>query len=415
LSLNPEVDLRRVVVTGVGLVSPLGHQVDVFWNNLLVGKSGISRHPNPAIPYPVGYVTIDLTQEFARSQINSLDRTALFALKAAKSAVEDAGLAYIEAFGDIAGVLFGSGYGGADSIEQGYAKYFSIPNAQKKLLTVPAVMIHAAASHIGIRYGVTGECQTYSTACSSATVAIGEAFRRIRSGELEIALTGGSDCMLVPCAMSNWGDLKVLCADPAAAPGTGCRPFSHDRNGFAISEGACVLILEELSSALKRGAAPYCEIVGFGVSNDATHITKPQASGQARAISKALASANLDRDAVGYINAHGTATKVGDAVEVESLQTIWGDKIASIPVSSTKSALGHMMGATGAIEFLACALAIKNQIVPPTTHWSGADPDWNLDFVPHKGRRVEGLRYALSNSFAFGGNNAVLIAGRIDA
>lgn len=403
---------HRVVVTGLGVVSPLGNTASAFWQSLLAGQSGIRLLPDGEIDFPVGWVNFALQEHFTRAQINTIDRVALLSMTVAAQALEQAGLRAVGRLGDDAGVYWGSGMGGADSLEQAYAKFFAAGGLRKKVLTVPAAMVHASGSQVALKYGVTGECQTYSTACSSASVAIGEAFRRIRSGQMKMAIAGGSECLLVPGVLDSWKAMHVLCKDPEDATGTGCRPFSADRTGFAMGEGAAALVLETVESAKARGITPICEIVGFGVSNDATHITKPNPVGQVLAMTRALKEAQIRPEQIGHINAHGTATQAGDVAETESIKTVFGEHAYSLAISATKSAHGHLMGATGAVEFVAMALALREQAVPPTTHWTTEDPLCDLDYVPHKSREINALTYALSNSFAFGGNNAVLIAKR---
>lgn len=405
----------RVVITGIGLQSPLGGSAQEFFGRLCAGESGIRPHPDPAIGIPVGWVAFDASAHFSKMQLLNLDRVSQLAVVAALDAVRNAGLDTEQALGEMTGVYFGTGHGGAESTEHAYAKFFGVGGEKKKLLTIPAAMVHAAASQVALRLGVQGECQTYSTACSSAAVAIGEAYRRIRDGYIQTAIAGGADCLLTPCILENWSAMRVLCVDPSAAggqTGTGCRPFSSDRTGFAIAEGAAVFVLETLAAAQARGAQPLAEIVGYGVSNDATHLTRPNAAGQALAMRRALNDASLQPTDIGHINAHGTATQAGDTAETQSIKAVFGPHAYRIPVSATKSAHGHLMGASGAVELVATIMALQQQTVPPTTHWATPDPDCDLDYVPQVARSVTGLEYALSNSFAFGGNNAALIVKR---
>jgi 3-oxoacyl-[acyl-carrier-protein] synthase II len=404
---------RRVVVTGAGLISPLGGDVETFWRRLCSGETGIRPHPHPGIELAVGWIDFDPGQAgFTRQHIHNLDRVSLMALYAAEHALQASGLSPETGLGDHAGVLLGTGMGGAESLEDAYAHFFGVVPTRKKVLTVPAAMAHAPASQIGLRFGVTGECQTYSVACSSSAVAIGEAYRRIQDGHLDIALAGGAECMLHPGVIDTWRMMKVLCQDPPAATGQGCQPFSAGRTGFAMSEGAAILVLEPLDAARARGATPWCELVGYGVSNDASHITKPNPVGQARAIRRALAHAQIEPTQIGHINAHGTATQAGDAIETESIKAVFGEHAYRIPVSATKSSHGHLIGATSALEFIATMQALRQQIVPPTAYWRSRDPRCDLDYVPGQARAAPGLEYAISNSFAFGGNNAVLVARR---
>jgi 3-oxoacyl-(acyl-carrier-protein) synthase len=375
---------------------------------------------------PVGWVDFNANEHFSRVHCMQLDRVSQLSLVAARQAMSMAGFDLTEPktpplhdeLSHQTGVLFGTGMGGAESTELAYAKFFDAPPdvwARKKTITIPAAMTHAPASQMALAFGVRGECQTYSTACSSAAVAIGEAFRRIQHGYLTTAITGGADCILMPGVLDSWMAMHVLCQPSASAPNAGCRPFSANRTGFAIGEAAGVLVLESLESATARGASIIAELVGYGVSNDATHITKPNPAGQALAMRRAIACAGIIPTDIGYINAHGTATGAGDVAETQSIKAVFGDHAYQLAVSSTKSAHGHCMGGTAAVEFIATLLALQQQMIPPTTHYDEPDPDCDLDYVPHRGRTVPAgkpLRYAASNAFAFGGNNAVLIAKR---
>ena len=407
--------MRRVVITGMGALSSLGLNSSVIFERLIQGCTGIRQHPSKDLPVAVGYVEFNPNEHFSKMQLMGLDRTSQLALVAAEQAMQQA-----QAKGDGVnkaemGVFWGTGAGGCESTEHAYAKFFGAGGEQKKLLTVPAAMFHAPAAQIGMCYGIRGECQTYSTACSSAAVAIGEAFRRVKDGYRLIALAGGSDCPLLPGFLDSWMTMRVLCPDPQEAPGTGCRPFSNDRCGFAMCEGSAAFVLEDLEHAKARGAPIIAEMLGYGMSNDGAHITKPDPDGQARAMNAALYSAKLNPKDINYINAHGIATQAGDAAEIQSIEMVFGPGAAGIPVSSTKSAHGHAMGAGGALEFAISIEALRMQVVPPTTHFSQAESGVSIDFIPHKARKKSDLHYAMSNSFAFGGNNAVLIARRWDS
>lgn len=395
---------KRVVITGMGLVSCLGSDVNEFFDNLVMGRSGIRLHPD--IPtHPVGWVDFKAEEHFKKLDLLSLDRVSQFSLVASKQAVAMAGLDLGRT--DRYGVLFGTGMGGASTLESSYANYFGIkPFA--RALTIPMAMIHAPASQISIHFGIHGECQTYSAACSSSSVAIGEAFRRIRDGYLDVAIAGGAECMLVPSVIGEWAKLRVL-APADGAPSEGCRPFSKAPKGFHLAEGAAAIVMEEREQALKRGARIYGEVVGYGVSNDGMHITKPSAKGQTLAIRRALDEAKIGPDDIGYINAHGTATLAGDQAEVESIRTVFGNCAAKVPVSATKSSHGHAIGATGAIEFIVTMLTLQKGIIPPTAFTSEAAPACAMDLVVSKARKVGKISFGMSNTFAFGGNNAVLI------
>lgn len=402
--------MNRVVITGMGSLSALGVTIQSSFENLIAGGSGIRQHPSQPLPAAVGYVNFDAPAHFSKMQLLGLDRVSQLAIVAAEQAMHEANptKAYIDPLQ--MGVFWGTGGGGCESTEHAYAKFFDSGGEQKKLLTVPAAMIHAPAAQVAMRFGIKGECQTYSTACSSSAVAIGEAFRRVQSGQWPVTLAGGSEAPLVPGILKSWMAMHVLCSDPQDTPGTGCRPFSWDRNGFAMAEGAAAFVLENLDHALARGARILAEMVGYGVSNDAAHITKPDSQGQARAMRNALKSARITPEDIGYINAHGTATQAGDAAEIQSLEMVFGSGAGGIPVSATKSAHGHAMGASGGLEWAITIEALRRQIIPPTTHFTRADAQVSINFVPNKAQEAVDLQYAMSNSFAFGGNNAVLIA-----
>lgn len=397
------INRRRVVVSGIGLQTCLGSTPELFFENLMAGISGIRRREG--LPFAAGWVDFDAARFFTKIQLLGLDRVSQFAVAASDDALRQAGANL--ARNVRCGVFFGTGMGGSGTLEQAYASYFKVA-PKRRAMAVPLIMTHAPAAHVGIRHGVVGECQTYSSGCSSSSVAIGEAYRRIKDGYLDAALAGGSECMLQDSVMKEWNALGVLAQDDGE-PSAGCRPFSLGRTGFHLAEGACVLVLEEMESALRRGAPMLAEIAGYGVSNDATHITRPDSSGQIAAMFAAMHDAGVEPPDIDYVNAHGTATRVGDAVEVASIKAALGPRAHAIPVSGTKSAHGHAIGATGAIELAACILALCHRSVPPTAFWAERDADCDLDYVPGRGRAVDRLRTVMSNSFAFGGNNSCLV------
>ena len=347
---------------------------------------------------------------FSRIQLSGIERFSQFALIAAKQAVADAQLEIAEHERTRAGVTMGTGMGGASSMEDGYIEIFQRETPRVKPLTVLLTMNNAAASHISINYGLQGPNITYSTACSSSAIAIGEAYRQIRDGYADVMLAGGSEALLTHGAMKAWEALRTLALEDEQDASASCKPFSKDRTGLVLGEGAAVLVLEDAERASKRGARIHAEIIGYGSSSDASHITKPDAAGQTRAIASALRSANLQPQDIGYINAHGTATLVGDAQETLAIKQVFGEHAYRIPVSSTKSMHGHLMGATGAVEFMAALLALQHNAIPPTINLHQPDPECDLDYVPNAGRQNVELNTVMSNSFAFGGSNAVLIA-----
>lgn len=400
---------HRVVVTGYGAVTPLGMSAEALWTGLLAGASGIRPHPKPSITVPVGWVDFNELDHFTLMKVRTLDRVSQVALIAAKEAMKQSGLS--EPLGDDAGVYFGTGVGGATTLETSYANFFGVGGEDKKPITIPIGMNHAPTAQISMTYGVRGECQTYSSACSSSAVAIGEAYRRIRSGMITTAIAGGAECQLTPGFLQQWMDMRIMCVSKRDDI-QNCQPFCAERSGFTIGEGAGIIVLERLESALERGAVPLAEVVGYGASSDATHITKPSAAGQMLSMKKALADGALSPTQISHINAHGTATRTGDAVETQSIRGVFGDATKDTPVTAPKSSHGHLIGAAGAVEFISTILALRHRLVPPTAFWAKHDPECDLDIVSKSPRAIPNAEYALSNSFAFGGSNATLIAGR---
>ena len=345
-------------------------------------------------------------------RLGTLDRTTLLALLTARQAVADAKLVVEDK--DRAGVYWGTGLGGATTMEESYRQFLgNTAVARIKPSTVVMTMNNAAASEISLDFGFTGQTYTYSIACSSSAVAIGESARAIRAGYCDCVVAGGADSLLTLGSLKAWNALQTLAREDKENPATSCRPFAADRSGFVLGEGAGAIVLEELQHAERRGATIYAELAGFGASSDASHITKPSAPGQARAMAMALDDAGLAPQDIGYINAHGTATVVGDVVETEAIKTAFGDWARRVPISSTKALHGHLMGATGVVEFIAALMALRQGVIPPTAHLRYPDPACDLDYVPNEARSASAINAVMSNSFAFGGNNAVLIAKRM--
>jgi len=406
--------VRRVVVSGLGIVSPLGNNPETFFSNLMAGRSGISRiqseFADKLSVRCAGQVTFDPSVYFTKQKLAVLDRFSQFALVAASQAMTDARIRIDETNNRRIGVSFGTGVGGVATIEEGYRELFERDPIRVKPATVLMAMHNAAASQISIDYGLKGPNLTFSTACSSSALAIGEAYRMIKHGYADVMLAGGSEALLTYGSIKAWEALRALAVEDAEDPSASCKPFSRNRSGLVLGEGAAVLILEEAGMATMRGAKIYGELVGYSCSNDASHITKPSTEGQSWAISMALEDAGVSPAQIGYINAHGTATPIGDQVETNAIKQIFGEAAYSIPISSTKSMHGHMMGATGAVEFIVALLAMAHRAVPPTAHLKLPDPQCDLDYVPEKGRHGLDIHTVMSNSFAFGGTNAVLIA-----
>jgi len=413
--------LRRVAVTGIGLISPLGNDTDTFVDNLLHGRSGIVGLPAPAnapVGRPIlensphhigGAVAFDGTRIFPAPKLRMLDRVSQFALVAAAQAIRDADLAFDDLGRQRAGVFVGTGMGGAQTTDDGYFTLYAEGTDRVKPYSVLMAMNNAAASWIGIEYGLLGPNLTYSTACSSSAVAIGEAARRIANGDVDVMIAGGSEAPLNYGTLVAWDSLKTLAASDPNDPGASCKPFAKDRTGMVLGEGAAMVVLEDWQHAQARGAPIHAELVGYGLCTDATHITRPSVEGQAAAMRRALDAAAISPDEIGYINAHGTATLANDAVETAAIKDVFGPHAFRIPVSSTKSMHGHLLGAAGALEFVATVLALERQMIPPTINLHVPDPECDLDYVASGARSGVKLSAVMSNSFAFGGTNAVLI------
>jgi 3-oxoacyl-[acyl-carrier-protein] synthase II len=403
---------RRVVVSGLGVISPVGNSADEFFANLLAGRSGIRRFGESG--QVAGSVTdFDPSAYFTKAQLLGLDRVSQFGLIAAEQAVLDAGLgATIQRAGRV-GVYFGTGIGGANALEAGYRSFFDKDDGRIPPLTVISTMANAPAAHISMRYGIRGPVMTYSIACASSAVAIGEAFRAIRDGHLDLAVAGGGEAMTTPGMVGAWAAMRVLARPDVDYPERSCKPFSKGRTGLVLGEGAGVLVLEALETARARQPKIWAEISGYGVASDASHISKPSMDGQVSALKAAIDESQLAITDIGYINAHGTATQLGDVVETAAIKAAFGNAAYNIPVSSTKALHGHLLGAAGVIEMIVSLLAMNTGSIPATCHYSEPDPDCDLDYVPNTARKVPEINAVVSNSFAFGGTNAVIIARRV--
>jgi 3-oxoacyl-[acyl-carrier-protein] synthase II len=413
-----------VAVTGIGVISPLGNDPDTFFSSLACGRSGIVRLPAPASApagrpeaafartHVGGAAAFDGALHFPAPKLRMLDRVSQFALVAAAQAVRDSGGVFDHLARERAGVFVGTGMGGAHTTEDGYFTLYAQGSDRVKPYSVLMAMSNAASSWIGIEYGLLGANLTYSTACSSSAVAIGEAARRIASGEVDVMIAGGSEAPLNYGTLVAWDALKTLATPDPDDPGASCKPFAKDRTGLVLGEGAAMVVLEDLERARARGARVHAEFVGYGLCTDATHITRPSVAGQAAAMRCALGAAAIQPDEIGYINAHGTATPANDAVETAAIKDVFGLHAFRIPVSSTKSMHGHLLGAAGALEFVATVLALERQIIPPTINLHVPDPECDLDYVANVARSGVELAAAMSNSFAFGGTNAVLVCRR---
>ncbi|MDP2956502.1 MAG: beta-ketoacyl-[acyl-carrier-protein] synthase family protein [Longimicrobiales bacterium] len=407
---------RRVLVTGMGFVTPHGDQADVMFERIYAGESAIrsirSGHHTLAADVLVGRAEWN-PDELTAIQRVAMDPVAQMGFLAARRALAQAGLA--EASDELreAGIYMGCGLGGAETYEYGYEMYHTKSVRRVKPTVVPRVMPNAAAAHISMGYGIQGPSHTFAVACTSSAAAIGEAYRTVRDGYLECVVAGGAEAMLAAAVLIAWEAMGVIAKEHPDGPAASIRPFDVARTGFALAEGAGVLILESEERARERGATPLGEIVGYGASSDAFNLTQPSREGQVRAMRAALADAGLPPEAVGYVNAHATATQVGDVVEVQAIKEALGAQARRIPVSATKSMHGHLVGAAGAVELGITLMAVAQGRVPPTANLTDPDPECDLDFVPGRGREMPGLEYALSNTFGFGGSNVSLVVRRI--
>jgi 3-oxoacyl-[acyl-carrier-protein] synthase II len=401
-------DADSVAVTGLGVVGPHGDDPGAMFDALMAGTSGLRRWDAVPDPVVVGAVRFDPARWFTKLQLTGVDRVSQLAVAAAEMARADAALAEVDPIR--VGVFVGCGMGGAISIETAFRSYAA--GGRVPPLSIPAGMGNAPAAHVAMRGGYKGPVLSYCVACASSAVAIAEAGRSIRTGEIDVALAGGTEAMLVPAIVRAWQSLQTLATPDPEHIETSCRPFALDRSGFVLAEGAAFLVLEPTAAADRRGARIYANLLGSGISCDATHLTKPDASGQARAIQGALRAAQLDPAAVGYCNAHGTATLAGDIVECDALRSVWGDAVPGLRVSSTKSMHGHLLGGAGALEAMITVLALHRRQVPPTAFCARPDPKCAVPLVRGQGEEAPELRAAISNSFAFGGTNVVLALAR---
>jgi nodulation protein E len=396
----------------MGVISALGLDQQEFWQSLVSGQSGIGPIPPDVGPNPeVGMNQVrfkngaavrgyDPDAYFSRKTLSFMDRFAQFSVVAAREAVTQAGIEWDEELRESAAIITGSCMGGRFTEEIGYWELFHHGRHRVHPLTIPLGMSNAGASHISMEYGLHGPAYTISTACSSSAHAIGNALWMVRSGAAPLAIAGGSEAPLFLGGLKAWEAMRVVSPDT-------CRPFSAKRSGMVLGEGGAMLVIEPLERALARGVKPLAEILGFGMSADACHVTQPSAEGAARAIRAAMRDGGLVPEQVGYINAHGTATEANDRMETQAIHAVFNGHAANLAISSTKSTHGHTLGAAGAIEAVATVQALRNGMLPPTMNYLEADPECDLDVIPNQARAAE-VEVALSQSFAFGGLNAVL-------
>jgi len=406
---------KRVAITGLGVFASPGRDAATFFSNLLNARSAvrrISQWDPSALSVQIAAEIPDYnpTDYFPLKRLDLLDRFSQFGLLAAREAVTSSGLEITDEERSRFGVVMGTGMGGANTFDSGYYSMYVKGETRLHPFTIPKIMHNAVTSQICMEFGAQGPSLAVCTACSSAGHAMGEAFHMIRYGMADVMLTGGSDAPITFGLLRAWESVRVLSSgdgDPSRA----CRPFSADREGMVLGEGSAVLVLEEYERARRRGAKILAELAGYGITSDAGHITQPSVTGPTRAIRMALDEAGVNPEEVDYVNAHGTGTRLNDAVETQVIKAAFQDHARRLAISSTKSMHGHVMGATGAVEMAATVLAMDQGVIPPTANYTRPDPECDLDYVPNQAREQK-VRVAISNSFAFGGLNAVLLVRR---
>ena len=406
---------RRVVITGMGAITPLGNDVETFWSNLKNGVSGIhtiESFDTSAYDCRIGGEVrgFDPKTVFKNPKdVRRTDRFAQLAMAAAKMAMADSAIEMASENPDRFGVLVSSGIGGLKTLEDQYTILLSKGPKRVSAFTIPMLISNMASGLISMEFGMRGPNMCIVTACATSNNAIGESWRMIKFGDADIFLAGGSEAAIIPIGLAGFGAMKAL-STRNDEPERASRPWDRDRDGFVIGEGAGVVVVEELERAKKRNAKIYCELVGYGLSADAYHMTAPphDGGGAAHAMELALEHARLSVDQVDYINAHATSTGLGDVAETRAIKTVFGDRAKSVSISSTKSMTGHLLGGAGAVEMAACALAIRDGVIPPTINLDHPDEECDLDFTPHKAREKK-VSVALNNSFGFGGHNATLV------
>jgi 3-oxoacyl-[acyl-carrier-protein] synthase II len=407
---------RRVVITGMGTINSLGHDVETYWKALCAGKCGIgpidlfdtAQHK---VKFGGQVRNFEPDKLLDSRTARRLDRFAQFALVSAMEAVKDSGLDFAKEDLTRAGVIIGSGIGGLSEYEEQHTRLIKMGPNRISPFVIPKLMVNAASGHISIHYGLRGPNMAVATACASAANAIGEALRAIQHNDADIMVTGGSEAAMTPMGLGGFESARAL-SERNEAPEKASRPFDKDRDGFVLAEGCGLVILEEAEHARKRGARIYAELLGYGATADAYNITAPcpDGSGAAMSMTLSLKDAKLNPSDVQYVNAHGTSTPLGDEAETKAIKHVFGDHAKKLAVSSTKSMLGHLLGASGGVELIACVMTIVRSVVHPTVNYDTPDPACDLDYVPNHAREMR-VKYALSNSFGFGGHNGCLVVG----
>jgi len=415
--------IRRVVVTGLGVVSPVGNTVDDFWKSILEGKSGVRRlaqfDPEPfTCKIAAEIKDFNPSQYLSLKEMKRMDRFTQFAVVAAKMAVADSKIDLSKEDCNRIGVIIGSGIGGLNTVESEHRQYISLgpekgPSRISPFL-IPMLIVNMASGLVSIALGLKGPNSAVATACATGNHSIGDALRVIQLGEADAMVCGGSEAAITPMGFGGFCALKALSTAYNNEPERASRPFDKNRDGFVMGEGAGVIMIEELEHAIKRNATIYCEIAGYGASGDAYHMTAPDPAGDGgvRCMNAALKNAGLRPEDIDYINAHGTSTNYNDKIETLAIKKVFGDHARKLAVSSTKSVMGHLLGAAGGVELIVCALALKHGIMPPTINYETPDPECDLDYIPNKPRSAK-IRAALSNALGFGGHNASIIVKQV--
>jgi 3-oxoacyl-[acyl-carrier-protein] synthase II len=411
---------RRVVVTGVSVVTALGFEVVDFWDRLCAGKSGVGpleRFDVTDFKVRFGGEVKDFDptehMDITPKEVRRIDRFCQFGLVSADKAIKHSGIDFTVGDSFRYGTLIGSGIGGLSEIETQHSKLFDRGPKRVSAFMIPKLMVNAASGNVSVRWGLRGPNSAVATACASATNAIGDAFKLIQNDMADVMVTGGSEAPITPMGLSGFSRMNAL-STRNDEPQRASRPFDKDRDGFVMSEGAGIVVLEELEFAKKRGASIICEVLGYGMSADATHMTAPDPLGRgaARAMGASLRDAGLNLDDIDYVNAHGTSTPLGDKAETIAIKALFESHAERLAISSTKSQLGHLLGASGGVEFVVCAMALQQQVAPPTINLENQDPECGLDFIPNEARQMK-IRRVLKNSFGFGGHNACLVLGEV--
>lgn len=404
---------KRVVITGLGAITPVGNDVNTFWNNIKNGVCGIDSikafdTENFKVKLAAEVKDFDPSQYIEKKEVKRMEKFCQFAVASAVQAVEDSKLDVENIDKERFGVIVGSGIGGIGTIEKEQTKFLEKGPNRVQPLFIPIIISNMAAGNIAIRFGAQGVSTTVVTACATGTNSIGEAYRAIQNDLADIMIAGGTEASITPLSIAGFTSLTAL--SKSDDPKRASIPFDKERDGFVMGEGAGIVVLESLEHAQKRGATIYAEVVGYGSTCDAYHITAPDSEGKgaARAMELAIKEAGITKEEISYINAHGTSTPINDRVETAAIKRVFGDLAKNIPVSSTKSMTGHLLGAAGAIEAIACVKALGEGFIPPTVGYKVQDEECDLDYVPNEGRNVD-VKYAMSNSLGFGGHNAVIL------